>query len=111
ELSYLILAVTANPAEHLGHPSILSAVLPEGHPGRDLAVVIPLLGTSRTFCRQSVRAELDGGARAVWLVDFETRTVTVYQEGRRGTEFDSDDTLDGGDGLPGFSCKVSDLFG
>lgn len=36
--------------------------------------------------------------------------MLVYRGSMRGTELDEAGTLDGGDALPGFSCKVADLF-
>ena len=50
------------------------------------------------------------GISLIWLVDPESRTVTVYAGRLRGLELDETDQLDGGDVLPGFACKVGDLF-
>ena len=50
-------------------------------------------------------------APLIWLVDPEMRTVLVYRGTPRGGELDEEDTLDGGEVLPGFSCKVAELFG
>ncbi|RBY79518.1 Uma2 family endonuclease [Geodermatophilus sp. TF02-6] len=54
-------------------------------------------------------AWLDAGARLVWVVDPENRTVTVYRpEGagvRRGQ-----DALDGEDVLPGFTLPLPELW-
>ncbi len=35
----------------------------------------------------------------------------VYQGTNRGVEYDENDTLDGGEVLPGFTCKVAEFFG
>jgi Uma2 family endonuclease len=48
--------------------------------------------------------------RLVWLVDPEARTVLVYNGTTRGVELGENDILEGGDVLPGFSRKVSDLI-
>lgn len=61
--------------------------------------------------RAKIKEYLFYGVPLVWLVDPETRTVTEYRGTMRGTELDEADTLDGGDVLPGFSCKVAELFG
>ncbi len=52
---------------------------------------------------------LDNGVEQVWIIDPDTRTITVYSktEIKRLSE---KDTLTGGDVLPGFRCKVADLF-
>lgn len=46
----------------------------------------------------------------VWVVNPERRTVAVYTGGLSPTVLGPDDTLTGGDILPGFSTKVADLF-
>ena len=51
------------------------------------------------------------GVRLVWVVYPDTRTVDVYRSGRAVTTLTEDDSLDGLDVLPGFTCAVSDIFG
>jgi len=46
----------------------------------------------------------------VWVVDPEANTVMVYSGMMRGVEYDEADTLDGGEVLPSFTCKVADFF-
>jgi len=60
--------------------------------------------------RRKVREYIASGVRLVWVVDPETKTVMVYSGSMQGVEHDETDTLDGGDVLPGFTCKVADLF-
>lgn len=60
--------------------------------------------------QEKVREYVAARVRLVWLADPESRTVTVYTGSMRGTEYAANDVLDGGDVLPGFSCKVADLF-
>ncbi|WNV76589.1 Uma2 family endonuclease [Geodermatophilus sp. DSM 44513] len=55
-------------------------------------------------------AWLDAGVRLVWVVDPETRTVTVYRpDGVRVLR--GADALDGGDVLPGFTLPLTGLWG
>lgn len=61
--------------------------------------------------RKKVQKYLDSGVPLVWVVDPEARTVMVYQGTNRGVEYDENDTLDGGEVLPGFTCKVAEFFG
>ena len=50
----------------------------------------------------------DSGARLVWIIDPETRTATVYTSPEQSSI--EDDTLDGGDVLPGFTAPLKALF-
>ena len=50
------------------------------------------------------------GVRLVWVVNPETRTIiTMPADGPAHTLYE-DDTLDGGDVIPNFSCPVRDVF-
>ncbi len=53
---------------------------------------------------------LSYGARLVWVVHPDTRAVDVYRGGRAVSTLTEDDTLDGLDALPGFTCPVRDVF-
>ena len=77
----------------------------------DIAVEVLSPSDRRGDVRAKIKEYVFYSVSLVWLVDPETRTVMVYQGSMRGTELGDDDLLDGGDVLPGFSCKVSDLFG
>lgn len=46
----------------------------------------------------------------VWIVDPEERCVTVYRQPDEGRELGESATLSGEEVLPGFSCKVAELF-
>lgn len=51
------------------------------------------------------------GVPLVWLVNPDTRTVTVYRQGGAGIDLlHADDELTGGDVLPGFACRVGAVF-
>jgi Uma2 family endonuclease len=60
--------------------------------------------------REKIGEHIAAGVKLVWLVDPDARTVLVYRGSRRGTELDDTESLDGGDVLPGFACKVADFF-
>jgi Uma2 family endonuclease len=53
---------------------------------------------------------LQAGCLLVWVVDPETRTVSVYQSHGEITLLNETDTLTGGDVLPGFAVKVAEVF-
>jgi Uma2 family endonuclease len=52
------------------------------------------------------------GVRLIWIIHPANRTVDVYQiaRGLRSQRYISEDELDGGDVIPGFKLKVSDIF-
>ena len=77
----------------------------------DIAVEVLSPSDRSKDVRAKIREYVFYSVPLVWLVDPETRTVTVYRGSMRGTELDEADDLDGGDVLPGFTCKVSDFFG
>lgn len=53
---------------------------------------------------------LHNGVELVWLIDPETRNVTVYRPGKEAYVVEENQDLTGEDVLPGFRCLVSDFF-
>ena len=53
---------------------------------------------------------LSYGVSLVWVVNPDSRRVDVYRPGRAASTLTENDTLDGLDALPGFTCAVSDVF-
>lgn len=53
---------------------------------------------------------LDAGVRIVWLVDPEAQTVTVHAAGESPRTLTTDDEINGGDVLPGFSVPIAAFF-
>ena len=76
----------------------------------ELAIEIRSPGDRPGRIREKVREYLSNGVRLIWIVDPGDRTVTVYSGKNRGIVYEDTDTLEGRDILPGFACKVSDLF-
>ena len=76
----------------------------------ELAVeVVSPSDTSREI-REKADSWLRAGVQMVWVVYPETRQVAVYLTDRDPLALQSDDTLDGFPALPGFTCRVADLF-
>ena len=46
----------------------------------------------------------------VWLVDPQDRVLNVHRPGKKIITLTADDTLDGGDLLPGFTAPLADIF-
>ncbi len=57
-----------------------------------------------------VREYLHCGVIEVWIVDAETRTVSIYLREQPVIELAETDTLTRPDLLPGFSCPVAEFF-
>ena len=53
---------------------------------------------------------LSYGVSLVWVVNPDTRSVDVYRAGRAASTLTENDTLDGLDALPGFTCAVHEVF-
>jgi Uma2 family endonuclease len=73
-----------------------------------VAVVSPTDRASEVFAK--VQDWLQAGCGLVWVVDPETRTVTVYRSRSEIAVLTAVDTLDGGDVLPGFAVPVAEIF-
>lgn len=57
-----------------------------------------------------IQEYLTAGTKVVWLADYEERTVTVYRPGQGFVILKATDTIADVPELPGFTCKVADLF-
>ena len=53
---------------------------------------------------------LAAGARVVWVLDPDLENVTEFVPGRSARVLDSGEMLDGSATLPGFACRVEELF-
>ena len=75
-------------------------------------LVVEVLSPGDTFSEVQEKVEdwLNAGVRAVWVVDSKRRCVTVYRSMTDVTHLSEGDELGGGDVVPGFRCKVSEIF-
>ncbi len=76
----------------------------------DLAVEVLSPGDRASEVLAKVKDWLAAGCRAVWVLDPETETVTVYCGLDRIVILGLADTLTGDEVLPGFSIRVGDIF-
>lgn len=77
----------------------------------DLAVEVKSPSNTPDELRQKAAYYLQNGTRMVWLVFPDIQTVFVYTvDNPAGKKFGLDDTLDGGDVLPGFTLAVAAIF-
>ena len=78
--------------------------------GPDLAVEVVSPSNSASDIQAKIFDYLDAGARLVWVVYPETRTVAVHRTRAEARFLTDADALDGGDALPGFRLEVARLF-
>lgn len=57
-----------------------------------------------------VHEYFDAGVRQVWLISPEHRTIIIYHSQTQITILSEEDELVSGDILPGFRCRVGELF-
>jgi Uma2 family endonuclease len=80
----------------------------EGAP--DLAVEVLSPNDRASEVQGKIRDWLEAGCRAVWIVDPETKSVTVYKSLQDISVLGTADTLTDALLLPGFSAAVSEIF-
>ncbi|OQA13167.1 MAG: hypothetical protein BWY64_03740 [bacterium ADurb.Bin363] len=76
----------------------------------DLVVEVNSPYDTYTEVFKKVLTWLGAGVLQVWVVDYESRTIIIYYTDGRSRILHTDDELDGGDILPGFKCKVREIF-
>jgi Uma2 family endonuclease len=76
----------------------------------DLAVEVLSRSNTREEMRRKRQEYFAGGARLVWEVDPEARTVRVYTSPNRSRLLREGQTADGGDVLPGFTLPIRRWF-
>jgi Uma2 family endonuclease len=86
--------------------------LPDGYfPGTpDLAVAVISPNEAAAEIHSKVTEYFEAGSRLVWIVYPNNRQVVVFRSARESLALLADDTLDGGDLLPGFACRVAEIF-
>ncbi len=76
----------------------------------DLAVEVNSRNDRRRAIQEKISEYITAGTTLVWVVDPVARTVMVYDGSLHGVELGEDDTITGGDVVPGFACKVAEFF-
>ena len=76
----------------------------------DLAIEILSKGNTKGEMDRKLRDYFIAGVRLVWYVNPVRRSVRVYIAPDQSKLFGEDDTLDGGDVLPGLALPVRKLF-
>jgi Uma2 family endonuclease len=76
----------------------------------DLAVEVISPSDTLLEVEENVDQWLDAGTTLVWVVNPRRRTVTVYRSRREVTILSESDELDGGEVVPGFKIRVSEIL-
>jgi Uma2 family endonuclease len=76
----------------------------------DLVVEVLSVGNTPKEMARKLDEYFRAGVRIVWYVDPKKRTVRVYAARDRSTVLRENQTLDGGDVLPGFSLSIREWF-
>ncbi len=87
-------------------------VIPDGHIEipPDLAVEVISPNDNANNVEERLVDLLEAGTRLMWLLYPSTRHVMIFRQGPNCSRLGPSDSLDGEDVLPGFSCKIADLF-
>ena len=80
----------------------------QGPPDFAVEVLLPDDRTEEIVAK--VRDWLQAGCLMVWVVDPETRTISIYRSRSEIAVLSEVDTLTGGDVLPGFAVPVAEIF-
>lgn len=86
--------------------------VPEGYieVAPDLAVEVVSPSDRYARIQQKVNEYQEKGVRLIWIVDPEDRSAAIFREGQKVKVLSENETLTGEDVLPGFTCRVADLF-
>ncbi|MBI4478327.1 MAG: Uma2 family endonuclease [Acidobacteria bacterium] len=76
----------------------------------DLAVEIRSPNDRRGKIDRKLHDYLRAGVRMIWFIEPDRRTVTVYRPDADPVTLPADEEVDGGDVVPGFRLRISDLF-
>jgi Uma2 family endonuclease len=76
----------------------------------DLAVEVLSDGNTKPEMARKVREYFEAGVMMVWLIDPKKRTARVFSSVGKSVLLRADQALDGGDVLPGFVLRLSDLL-
>ncbi len=76
----------------------------------DLAIEVLSPSDRWTEVLDKVLEYLRSGVTEVWVVDPEQRSIAVHRADAAALHFDGDDELTRPELLPGFTCRVSELF-
>jgi Uma2 family endonuclease len=86
--------------------------IPQGHCriAPDLAVEVVSPNDTYSEVEEKVQEYLSAGVRLVWVLDPPTKSVRIHRPDGSDAYRREADELNGEDVIPGFTCRVADLF-
>jgi len=86
--------------------------IPAGHCliAPDLAVEVVSPNDFYYDVEAKVAEYLEAGVRLIWVVNPPTRSIRVHRKDGTVTDLEENEELNGQDVIPGFHCRVGDLF-
>jgi Uma2 family endonuclease len=104
--------VRAPDVAFISHAKIPPGGIPQGYWTGPPELAVEVVSPSDTAREVSEKAAdwIRFGARAVWVVDPDSKTVTVYAADGSVETIAEGGTMEGGELLPGFHCDVSEIF-
>ena len=94
--------------EQLPGNTIPAEAIPDLAPA--LAIEVLSDGNTKEEMERKLKDYFFAGVRLVWYIDVKKRTAVVYTAPDQGVPLTEDQTLDGGDVLPGFHLSLRQLF-
>jgi Uma2 family endonuclease len=76
----------------------------------DICVEVLSPSNSKRELRAKIKEYFFVGVKMVWVVEPEDRSITILLAPDEGRTLYDNALIEGGDVLPGFSCKVADFF-
>lgn len=76
----------------------------------DLAIEVVSPNDTIEALSEKIEEYFSAGVRLVWVVDPLARKVSVYRPDGRGVIYSAEDELDGEGVVPGFHCRIGELF-
>ena len=76
----------------------------------DLAAEVASPSDTAAEVQEKAEMWIAAGTKLVWTVSPKQRTATVYRPGSEPTNLTEHDSLDGEDVVPGFQCRVAEIF-
>lgn len=90
--------------EEIGIIDGYSTVMP------DLAIEVNSPSDNYSRIYKKVQEWLLAGVSQVWVLEPDDRSIIIYYSNKKSLILEEEDELDGGDILPGFKCKIRDIF-